>query len=144
MSSGLSFSSSWFHFASIFGPILHSFLGPFWNVVLKTSKLKSKHYLLCFEHIHYPKKRYFFVTVSKLFGTTFRHRVWETVLGRMWTTSAQFAQIWGLGRAPESGPRTHVLHVFSPLGRREAQEGSTTTPRGPPSLNSDRFCMIFE
>ena len=51
--------------------------------------------------------------------------------------------IWGLGWAMESGPRTHVLNVFSALGQREAQEGSTTTPGGAPSLNSDRFCMIF-
>ena len=85
-------------------------------------------------------ERHFLATFYYPFGTTFRHQVLNTHLGRIWTTSAQFPQIQGLGQALESGPRTHVLDVFSPLGQREARgEDSTRTPGGASSLNSDRF-----
>ena len=77
-----------------------------------------------------------------LFGTLFGHEVLTPILGRTWTTSVEFSQIWGLKWAPESGPRTHVLDSFSALGPKEGQEGSTGTPGHALSLNSERFYMI--
>ena len=81
---------------------------------------------------------------GSFFGALCGHQFLKPILGRMLWTSVQFSQIWGLRWAPESGARTHILDVFRALGQTGGQEGSTATPRGAPSLNSERFGSIFE